>query len=167
MPILDVDVDIAKSIYDVNVWGVVRTTQVFAPLVIAAQGTIVIIGSLAGAIPYVFGGNTFPILHTNLGAYNSSKAAGHAISDALRLERYPFKVKVINVCTGGVKTLLTQKSIQKHDLKLPHDSLYMPIEEGFKKRQGYSNKHATTSEEFARQVVSAINGARKSGWLWK
>jgi 1-acylglycerone phosphate reductase len=43
--------------YDVNVWGVIRTTQVFSSLVIAAEGTIVIIGSLAGVMPYVFGGS--------------------------------------------------------------------------------------------------------------
>jgi 1-acylglycerone phosphate reductase len=58
MPLLDVDIDIAKKIYDVNVWGVVRTTQVFSSLVIAAEGTIVIIGSLAGVMPYVFGGTS-------------------------------------------------------------------------------------------------------------
>lgn len=56
MPILDLDLDIAKAMYEVNVWGVIRTTQVFSSLVIAAEGTIVIIGSLAGVMPYVFGG---------------------------------------------------------------------------------------------------------------
>jgi 1-acylglycerone phosphate reductase len=61
MPLLDVDIDIAKKIYDVNVWGVVRTTQVFSSLVIAAEGTIVIIGSIAGIMPYVFGG-IFPFI---------------------------------------------------------------------------------------------------------
>ena len=58
MPLLDVDIDQAKNVYDVNVWGVLRTTQVFSSLIIAAQGTIVIIGSLAGIMPYVFGGAT-------------------------------------------------------------------------------------------------------------
>jgi 1-acylglycerone phosphate reductase len=56
MPILDIDIDLAKDIYDVNVFGVIRTTQIFSPLVIASQGTIVIIGSIAGVMPYVFGG---------------------------------------------------------------------------------------------------------------
>jgi 1-acylglycerone phosphate reductase len=56
MPLLDIDIDLAKNIHDVNVWGVVRTTQAFSSLVIAAQGTIVIIGSIAGVMPYVFGG---------------------------------------------------------------------------------------------------------------
>jgi 1-acylglycerone phosphate reductase len=58
MPLLDIDIDLAKNIYDVNVWGVVRTTQIFSSLVIAAQGTVVIIGSIAGVMPYVFGGTS-------------------------------------------------------------------------------------------------------------
>jgi len=56
MPILDIDIDVAKKVYDVNVFGVIRTTQTFSSLVIAAEGTIVIIGSIAGVMPYVFGG---------------------------------------------------------------------------------------------------------------
>ena len=56
MPLLDVNIDTMKRVYDVNVFGVVSTTQVFAPLVISAEGTIVIIGSIAGIMPYVFGG---------------------------------------------------------------------------------------------------------------
>jgi 1-acylglycerone phosphate reductase len=60
IPILDIDVDVAKRMYDVNVWGVIRTTQTFSSLVIAAQGTIVIIGSIAGIMPYVYGGPSNP-----------------------------------------------------------------------------------------------------------
>ena len=59
IPILDIDTEQAKRMYDVNLWGVIRTTQVFSELVIAAEGTIVIIGSIAGIMPYAFGG-TFP-----------------------------------------------------------------------------------------------------------
>jgi len=61
MPALDIDIEIMKKVYDVNVFGVIRTTQVFSQLVIAAQGTIVIIGSIAGIMPYVFG-STVPSL---------------------------------------------------------------------------------------------------------
>jgi 1-acylglycerone phosphate reductase len=57
MPLLDLDIEIAKKVYDVNVFGVIRTTQAFSRLVIAAEGTIVIIGSIAGVMPYAFGGN--------------------------------------------------------------------------------------------------------------
>jgi len=60
MPVLDIDIDVAKKVYDVNVFGVIRTTQAFSSLVIAAEGTIVIIGSIAGIMPYVFGGSPPP-----------------------------------------------------------------------------------------------------------
>jgi 1-acylglycerone phosphate reductase len=166
MPLLDVDIDVAKKVYDVNVWGVVRTTQVFASLVIAAEGTIVIIGSIAGVMPYVFGGTYPVILLISTGAYNSSKAAVQSIADTLRIEMYPFNVKVINICTGGVKTNLSPKSISTYDLHLPADSVYMPIEQYFKKRQGFSNANAILAEVYAKQVVRGVNGAR-SGWLWK
>jgi 1-acylglycerone phosphate reductase len=181
MPILDLDLEIAKAMYEVNVWGVIRTTQVFSSLVIAAEGTIVIIGSIAGVMPYVFGGplpipfgpaasfTPFQIHDTDpfVGAYNSSKAAIQSIADTLRIELYPFNVKVLNISTGGVKTNLSPNSITRWDLKLPPSSVYMPIEQHFKKRQGYSNANAIPASEYAKQVVNAVDGARRSGWIWK
>lgn len=56
MPLLDTDLDTAKKLFDVNVFGVIRTIQAFSSLVIAAEGTIVIIGSLGALLPYPFGG---------------------------------------------------------------------------------------------------------------
>ena len=50
MPTLNFDVDTAKSMYDINVWGMVRVTQAFAPLVIAAKGTIINISSIAPCV---------------------------------------------------------------------------------------------------------------------
>ena len=104
---------------------------------------------------------------TFVGAYNSSKAAIQSIADTLRIELYPFNVKVLNICTGGVKTNLSPNSITRWDLKLPPSSVYMPIEQYFKKRQGYSNANAIPASEYAKQVVRAVDGARGSGWIWK
>ena len=47
MPTLDFDIDTAKSMYDINVWGTIRVTQNFAPLIIAAKGTIINICSIS------------------------------------------------------------------------------------------------------------------------
>ncbi len=47
-PGLDVDIDEAKDIFEVNFWGVLRTTQAFADLLVLAQGTIVNVSSIAG-----------------------------------------------------------------------------------------------------------------------
>jgi 1-acylglycerone phosphate reductase len=79
----------------------------------------------------------------------------------------PFKVKVLNICTGGVVTNLSPKSIQTHNLALPHTSRYMPIDGYFRKRQGYSNDHAISSVDYAKQVVSAVCRARSGGWIWR
>lgn len=80
---------------------------------------------------------------------------------------FPFNVNVLNICTGGVKTNLSPNSITRWDLKLPSTSVYMPIEQFFKKRQGYSNANAIPAEEYARQVVRSVDGARGSGWIWR
>jgi 1-acylglycerone phosphate reductase len=103
----------------------------------------------------------------NAGAYNSSKAAVQSIADTLRVEMFPFNVKVLNICTGGVKSNLSPNSITNFKLALPRDSLYLPIEDSYKKRQGYSNANAITNEEYAKQVVLAVIGAKNSGWIWK
>lgn len=50
MPVLDFDVETAKAMYDINVWGMVRVTQEFAPLLTAAKGTLVSIGSLTASV---------------------------------------------------------------------------------------------------------------------
>lgn len=55
MPILDEDIEKAKNIFDINVWGTVAVTKAFAPLVIKAKGKIVNITSTAGYlnVPYM------------------------------------------------------------------------------------------------------------------
>lgn len=55
MPLLDSDLDEGKALFEVNFWGVLRTIQAFAPLLIAAEGaTIVNIGSIVASLytPY-------------------------------------------------------------------------------------------------------------------
>ena len=50
MPTLDFDIETAKQMYDINVWGMLRVTQIFAPCVIAAKGTILNISSIAPCV---------------------------------------------------------------------------------------------------------------------
>lgn len=55
MPTLDIDIEEAKRMYDVNVWGVIAMIQAFAPLVIAAKGSIINVASISGYLypPYM------------------------------------------------------------------------------------------------------------------
>jgi hypothetical protein len=76
MPALDVDVEEVKALFDANVFGIMRMCKAFAPLVIEAQGSIVMIGSLGAVMPYVFGS-----------CYGATKAAVRGYADCLRLVR--------------------------------------------------------------------------------
>jgi 1-acylglycerone phosphate reductase len=62
MPATDVDIDDAKKAFDINFWGGLRTTQTFMPLLVAAQGTVVNIGSTSAAVSPVFMGRHNPFL---------------------------------------------------------------------------------------------------------
>lgn len=55
MPVLDTDIDEGRRLFEVNVFGVLAVTQAFAPLIIAAKGTVVNNSSIAGCIdaPYL------------------------------------------------------------------------------------------------------------------
>ena len=80
--------------FDVNVFGVVRVTRKFLPLIRPARGRIVIVASLTGRITL-----------DNIGVYSMSKSAIISYSDALRREMRKFKVKVSTIEPGLFKTL--------------------------------------------------------------
>ncbi|MCB0650423.1 MAG: SDR family NAD(P)-dependent oxidoreductase [Saprospiraceae bacterium] len=91
---------------NVNVTGLIRTTQAFLPLLGGHQkkyksnpGRIINIGSVSGII-------ASPLL----GAYSASKFAVEALSDSLRRELLLHDIKVILVQPGPIKTPIWSKS---------------------------------------------------------
>jgi 1-acylglycerone phosphate reductase len=124
--------------------------QTFAPLLIAAKGTIVQIGSVAGIMPYVFGA-----------AYNASKAALHQYSNTLRVELAPFGVNVITIVTGGVKS-----NIARTDRTLAPDSIYQPLAQEYARRLKHSQEVGMPTEEYARSVINQILVKRPPKYAW-
>jgi 1-acylglycerone phosphate reductase len=49
-PTLDFDIETAKNMYDINVWGTLRVMQAFSDLVIAAKGTFINICSISTSV---------------------------------------------------------------------------------------------------------------------
>ncbi|TGO32885.1 hypothetical protein BHYA_0281g00080 [Botrytis hyacinthi] len=49
-PVLDLDLDETKKIYDINVWGPLMLIQKFAPLVISAKRSVINITSISGYV---------------------------------------------------------------------------------------------------------------------
>lgn len=55
MPVLDLDMTVARQMYEVNFWGILAVIQTFAPLVVKAKGTIANLSSVGASlyIPYL------------------------------------------------------------------------------------------------------------------
>jgi 1-acylglycerone phosphate reductase len=153
MPTLDVNVDKAKAMFDVNFWGKLACIQAFAPLVIAAQGTIVNTGSIVSIlnVPY----NSI---------YCASKAAITIFDEVLRVEMAPLKVKVLTTIPGSIATNLHATGA---GWEPQPNSKYAEIEEMIKDR-AYNTKISgqTKSQDYAEKVVGDILGGA-TGKIWR
>ena len=84
--------------FEVNVFGQVAVTQAFLPLLRAARGRIVNVGSVGAKFALPFGGGL-----------NSSKAAFESISDSMRMELRPWGIRVLLVSPGSIRTAAEAK----------------------------------------------------------
>ena len=101
MTAIDHDVNAAKRMFDVNVFGPMRMVHHFHDMIIRAKGAIVNIGSIGGIIPYLYGcesssslelpGSVPSLLIRGLASYNATKAALQHWSNTLRVEMSPFE----------------------------------------------------------------------------
>ncbi|HTU82356.1 MAG TPA: SDR family NAD(P)-dependent oxidoreductase [Candidatus Acidoferrales bacterium] len=87
-----------RQVFDVNVFGTMAVTQAAIPLLRAARGRIVTVGSIASRF-----GSPF------VGPYAASKAALAVLMDALRMEMAPFGVSVSLFEFAAVKTPIWSK----------------------------------------------------------
>jgi len=99
-PSTEVDVESVQWLFDVNVFGVYRVTQAFAPLIVESKGRIIMIGSIAGNIGIGF-----------LGAYSMSKHAIEGYTDALATEMERFGVHVSVVAPGDYASSIWDNDI--------------------------------------------------------
>lgn len=119
-PLMHLPIDVFIKQQDINVVGLLRVTQAFAPLLKAdsnkrqTPGRIINISSLSGLISRPF-----------MGAYSASKHAVEAISDSLRRELMIYGIDVITLEPGTIKTLIWSKA--KSEEPRFQDTDYAPI----------------------------------------
>lgn len=141
---LDVDIDMLRRQFETNVFAPLELARAALPLMtVHGHGRIVNIGSISGIVTTPFAGT-----------YCASKAALHALSDALRMELAPFGVQVVTVQPGSIKSSLSDNSAAM--LSLPDGSLYGSIAASVRGRAAATQDKPTTAEEFASTVVSAV-----------
>ncbi|KAK7965967.1 uncharacterized protein PG986_000244, partial [Apiospora aurea] len=160
-PLLDADLDEARRLFDVNVWGVLAVTQAFAPL-LAASATagrrprVVNIGSVAGIVPVPW-----------QGVYNASKSALAALNNTLRLEFRPLGIDVVHIVTGGIATNFVDNAAAA---RLPRSSPYAPLAadiEGNLEGGRVREAQGCSVETYARTVVAQTLKASPPTSVWK
>ena len=140
-------IDLSRQ-YATNVIAPLAVTRAFLPLLrnAAARNGIAVVanvGSIVGLFATPFAG-----------AYCSSKAALHSLSDALRMELAPFAIRVVTIQPGGVRSSFGNHA--EEALRLPPGSLYLPVADRVRARAQAGQKDATPAEEFVRPVVDAL-----------
>jgi len=102
-PVIETPIENQTFVYTVNVEGVYRTTQAFAPLVIESKGRVVTTGSIAGTI------SAYP----GFGTYSGSKHWIEAFTDSVATELEPKGVLVSVVEPGNYKSNIRRSSVSR------------------------------------------------------
>jgi NAD(P)-dependent dehydrogenase (short-subunit alcohol dehydrogenase family) len=145
----DLRLDDWRRQFETNFFGVLRVTQAVVPHMRERRaGRIIMMSSVSGFV-------TAP----TQGAYSSSKFALEAMSNALRLELFPFGVKVVLIEPGYIITGIQQAALELSRPYLdrmntgPYAPLYARF---FKSVTGARAKSKTTPEDCARVILKAI-----------
>ena len=155
-PIEESDLERVRIMFETNVFGLARLTQLVLPAMRRSRsGRIINIGSMGGRI-------TFPVG----GFYHATKYAVEAISDALRVEVKPFGIDVILVEPGLVRTNFESRISESLEVGATHelaDTAYADLLAANDKKttSGYANDFmATGPEAVAAVIVKAVDTAR-------
>jgi NAD(P)-dependent dehydrogenase (short-subunit alcohol dehydrogenase family) len=146
--VLDLDREALRRQFETNVVAPVAVTRAALPLLraaVARNGSAVLanVGSIVGFF-------TTPLA----GAYCASKAALHALTDALRMELAAFGIRVVCIQPGGVRSAFGEHA--EAALRLPEDSVYRAVERGLRARAKAGQRGATPAEDFVGPVAEAL-----------
>ncbi len=147
----DLSMEDWRAQFETNFFGVLRVTRAFLPQMRERRsGRILMMSSLSGLV-------TPP----TQGAYSSSKHALEGLSNALRMELYPFGIDVVLIEPGyiitGIQKAAAQLSRPHLEKGGPYASLYARF---FTSVDDTRAKSRTTPEDCARVMLRAIETRR-------
>ncbi|MFI4940356.1 MAG: SDR family NAD(P)-dependent oxidoreductase [Burkholderiales bacterium] len=147
--LVDLSREDLRSQYETNVIAPIAVTRAALGLLRAASqrsgghAVLANVGSIVGLVATPFAG-----------AYCSSKAAIHSLSDTLRVELAPFGIHVVTVQPGGV--LSSFGTHAEAAIRLPAGSLYHTLASSIQARAVAGQQGATPADKFVRPVVDAL-----------
>ncbi|AXQ28242.1 SDR family oxidoreductase [Solimonas sp. K1W22B-7] len=134
--------------FDTNVLSLMALTQaLLPPMMRRRSGMVVNLGSVSGVLVTPFSG-----------AYCATKAAVHALSDALRMELAPFGIHVMTVQPGAIQSQFGATATA--GIAARGVSAYAAVADAVMARAGASQQHSTTAEKFARVLADAMLARR-------
>lgn len=149
-PVAELSDDALQQQFATNVFAPVALTKALLPLLQAGQNEkhpaqVVNIGSVSGILTTPFSG-----------AYCATKAALHALSDALRMELAPFNIQVITVQPGAIQSKFGDNSLANLGDLIQPDSLYAPLKTQIQARATASQDNPTPAADFARELMAQL-----------
>lgn len=142
-PLLDGGSQAIRRQFETNVFAVVGVTRALFPALRARRGLVVNIGSVSGVLVTPFAG-----------AYCASKAAVHALNDALRLELAPFGIEVMEVQPGAIASNFGANASREMAALVGEDSAWWPLRRFIQARAASQDKPTPTSD-FAQKLLAA------------
>jgi NAD(P)-dependent dehydrogenase (short-subunit alcohol dehydrogenase family) len=143
----DLSIGDIKAQFETNFFGVVRVSQQVLPVMRKQNngGTIVNVSSVGGRIGS-------PVLS----AYHSTKFALEGLSESLSYELEPFRIRVVIIEPGVIRTNIMNSSLSSKnalDPKSPYFSLMQKVENYFKSMM---ENASSPPEEVAKVILKAV-----------
>ncbi|TFG95276.1 MAG: SDR family oxidoreductase [Calditrichales bacterium] len=151
-PLMHIPLEEVRRQLEVNVLGVLRTIQVFLPLLGAVKdrqnkpGRIVNISSVSGRM-------AMPLI----GPYTASKHALEGLSDVLRRELFPYGIKVIVIAPGNVRTPIWDKL---PDISVYKDTIYYRVLEKVMSRMDRRKNDSLDDTVIAQKIYRVLTMRR-------
>ncbi|NRH26358.1 SDR family oxidoreductase [Pseudomonas sp. MS19] len=143
-PLLDGGAEAMRRQFETNVFSLIEITRALFPLLRQSKGLVINIGSVSGVLVTPFAGT-----------YCASKAAVHALSDALRLELAPFSVNVMEVQPGAIASSFGANASREAEQLISEGSPWWPLREGIRARANASQDNPTPATDVARDILAA------------
>ena len=133
----DADVQVLKTLMDVNFWGTVYCTKFAMPQLLQNKGTVVGVSSIAGykGLP----GRT---------GYSASKFAMNGFLDALRVENLKTGVNVLTACPGFTASNIRNTALDKHGVQQGESTL--------------NEEKMMTSEQVAKIIADGVENRSRT-----
>ena len=133
----DADIQVLKTLMDVNFWGTVYCTKYAMPELLKTQGTVVGVSSIAGykGLP----GRT---------GYSASKFAMNGFLDALRVENLKTGVHVLTACPGFTASNIRNTALNKNGVQQGESTLH--------------EEKMMTAEEVAEIIVKGVENNERT-----